>query len=282
MFDFIKEELETAREEERALRQAVESEKQRISQVRKDAKKSGIRKIKAIDTIGTKLDTKKDEKALNEFRMAEENRLKSIQSARRRALVNQNKKPIIGIGAGIIAVLVAVSVLSGTGSSSSIADVSESSQPAIVESEDKSSPQVQEGRVSTTFNDSKLSDDKLEENSETTQPNANIDYTANKSQPEDMAGNNTQQTAIGSGDSGTPDISTQAPAPIPAPTPEPDNTSISTTANTTYVLNTNSHKFHRSDCKSVKNMSDKNKLEFTGSRIEVIAIGYDACQNCNP
>ena len=49
-----------------------------------------------------------------------------------------------------------------------------------------------------------------------------------------------------------------------------------------YVLNTNSHKFHRSDCKSVKKMSDKNKSEFTGSRSDVIAMGYDPCQNCNP
>lgn len=37
MFDFIKEELETTREEEQALKQTVESEKQRIAQVRKEA-----------------------------------------------------------------------------------------------------------------------------------------------------------------------------------------------------------------------------------------------------
>lgn len=145
MFDFIKEELETTREEEQALKQTVESEKQRIAQVRKEAKKSAVRKIKAIDIIGTKLDAKKDEKALNEFHTAEEKRLKSIQSARRRALVNQNKKSIIGIGAGIAAVLVAVSVLTGTGNSSSVADISESSQPAIVESGDKSSPKYRKG-----------------------------------------------------------------------------------------------------------------------------------------
>lgn len=277
MFDFIKEELELTREEEQTLKQAVESEKQRIAQVRKEAKKSAVRKIKAIDTIGTKLDAKKDEKALNEFHMAEEKRLKSIQSARRRALVNQNKKPIIGIGAGIAAVLVAVTVLTGTGNASFAADVSEPSQPAIVESEDKSPVQVQKGQASVPFNDSKP-----EVKPETTQPDASVDYTVDKSQPEDMVGNDAQQTATGSGDSGTPDVSTQTPAPIPAPTPEPDNTPSSTTASTTYVLNTNSHKFHRPDCKSVKKMSAKNKSEFTGSRSDVIAMGYDPCQNCNP
>lgn len=277
MFDFIKEELEIAREEKQALKQAVESEKQRISQVRKEAKKSVVRKIKAIDAIGTKLDARKDEKELNEFRMAEENRLKSIQSARRRALVNQNKKPIIGIGAGIAAILVAVSVLTSTGNASSAADVSEPSQPAIVESEDKSPSQVQKGQASIPFNDSEP-----EAKLETTQPDASGDYTADKSQPEDVVGNDAQQTAVGSEDGGTPDVSTQAPAPIAAPTPEPDNTPISTTASATYVLNTNSHKFHRPDCKSVKKMSDKNKSEFTGSRSEVISMGYDPCQNCNP
>lgn len=273
MFDFIKEELELTREEEQTLKQAVESEKQRISQVRKEAKKSVVRKIKAIDAIGTKLDAKKDEKELNEFRMAEENRLKSIQSARRRTLVNQNKKPIIGIGAGIAAILVAVSVLTSTGNASSTADVSEPSQPAIVESEDKSPVQVQKGQASIPLDGSEP-----EARPEATQP----DYAADKRQPENMAGNGTQQTAIGGGDSGTPDVSTQVSAPIPAPTPEPDNTPSSTTASTTYVLNTNSHKFHRSDCKSVKKMSAKNKSEFTGSRSDVIAMGYDPCQNCNP
>lgn len=282
MFDFIKEELETTREEEQALKQTVESEKQRIAQVRKEAKKSAVRKIKAIDTIGTKLDAKKDEKALNEFHMSEEKRLKAIQSARRRALVNQNKKSIIGIGAGIAAVLVAVSVLTGTGNSSSVADISESSQPAIVESGDKSSPQVQEGRVSTTFNDSKLADDKLDANSATTRPNASVDYTVDKSQPEDMVGNDAQQTATGSGGSGTPDVSTQTPAPIPAPTPEPDNTPSPVISNATYVLNTNTQKFHRPDCKHVKRISEKNRSEFTGSRNDVIAMGYESCQDCEP
>ena len=277
MFDFIKEELELTREEEQTLKQAVESEKQRIAQVRKEAKKSAVRKIKAIDTIGTKLDAKKDEKALNEFHMAEEKRLKSIQSARRRALVNQNKKPIIGIGAGIAAVLVAVTVLTGTGNASFAADVSEPSQPAIVESEDKSPVQVQKGQASVPFNDSKP-----EVKPETTQPDASVDYTVDKSQPEDLVENDAQQTATGSGDSGTPDVSTQTPPPIPAPTPEPDNTPSPVISNATYVLNTNTQKFHRPDCKHVKRISEKNRSEFTGSRNDVIAMGYESCQDCEP
>lgn len=50
----------------------------------------------------------------------------------------------------------------------------------------------------------------------------------------------------------------------------------------TYILNTNTRKFHRPDCSSVKKMKDKNKAEFTGTREEAIAAGYDPCGNCNP
>lgn len=50
----------------------------------------------------------------------------------------------------------------------------------------------------------------------------------------------------------------------------------------TYILNTNTRKFHRPDCSSVKKMKDKNKAEFTGTRGEAIAAGYDPCGNCNP
>lgn len=50
----------------------------------------------------------------------------------------------------------------------------------------------------------------------------------------------------------------------------------------TYILNTNTHKFHYPDCSSVDRMSERNKEEFTGSRDEVISMGYEPCGNCNP
>ncbi|NLV47772.1 MAG: MBL fold metallo-hydrolase [Clostridiaceae bacterium] len=51
---------------------------------------------------------------------------------------------------------------------------------------------------------------------------------------------------------------------------------------TKYILNTNTKKFHYPDCKSVKQMSEKNKLETTQSKSEIIAQGYSPCGNCNP
>ena len=50
----------------------------------------------------------------------------------------------------------------------------------------------------------------------------------------------------------------------------------------TYILNTNSYKFHVSSCSSINQMSESNKQEFTGSRDEVVAMGYDPCGRCNP
>lgn len=50
----------------------------------------------------------------------------------------------------------------------------------------------------------------------------------------------------------------------------------------TYILNTNSKKFHYPDCSSVGKMSQKNKKEFNGDRSELISDGYEPCKSCNP
>ena len=49
-----------------------------------------------------------------------------------------------------------------------------------------------------------------------------------------------------------------------------------------YILNENSHKFHKPDCSGVKDIKDKNRREYTGSREELIREGYDPCGRCNP
>lgn len=51
---------------------------------------------------------------------------------------------------------------------------------------------------------------------------------------------------------------------------------------TTYVLNTNSKKFHSPDCSSVEKMSEKNRKDYTGTREELIEQGYDPCGICDP
>lgn len=49
-----------------------------------------------------------------------------------------------------------------------------------------------------------------------------------------------------------------------------------------YVLNTNSKKFHVPTCSSVKQIADKNRSEYSGTRSELIDKGYDACKRCDP
>lgn len=51
---------------------------------------------------------------------------------------------------------------------------------------------------------------------------------------------------------------------------------------TEYILNTNTKKFHYPSCSSVKQMKASNKKEYTGSRDDLIAQGYDPCKKCNP
>ena len=90
---------------------------------------------------------------------------------------------------------------------------------------------------------------------------------------------------------------TPEPTPTPTPTPEVTPTEAPTPEVTptvqaapeptqapkeTYILNTNTKKFHYPWCSSVKKMSAKNKREFTGTRDEVTDMDYTPCQRCNP
>ena len=80
---------------------------------------------------------------------------------------------------------------------------------------------------------------------------------------------------------------------IPTPTPEPTLTPITEPTpepvveeqkpiEQYYIINTNTGKFHYPTCRSIKRMKDKNKLEFTGTRDDVLARGYSPCMICNP
>ena len=49
-----------------------------------------------------------------------------------------------------------------------------------------------------------------------------------------------------------------------------------------YVLNTNTHKFHKPGCSSVKTIKDENRQDYTGNRSDIISMGYEPCKKCNP
>lgn len=58
--------------------------------------------------------------------------------------------------------------------------------------------------------------------------------------------------------------------------------SISESDTTTYILNTNTKKFHLKSCSSAKNLPDKNREEYSGNRNDLISEGYEPCKKCNP
>lgn len=61
-----------------------------------------------------------------------------------------------------------------------------------------------------------------------------------------------------------------------------DGAATSTTTAGSYVLNTNTHKFHVPSCSSVENISPKNRKDVNESREQIISEGYAPCKRCNP
>ena len=49
-----------------------------------------------------------------------------------------------------------------------------------------------------------------------------------------------------------------------------------------YVVNTNTKKFHYAYCSSANQIKEKNRMDYTGSRDDLIAQGYVPCKKCNP
>ena len=92
-------------------------------------------------------------------------------------------------------------------------------------------------------------------------------------------------------DSGTYQ-STEASVAVETPAPQsetdamvqtsPESSAPQESQEITYVLNTNTMKFHYPTCSSVDDMKEKNKQIYTGSREDVINMGYVPCKRCNP
>ena len=108
------------------------------------------------------------------------------------------------------------------------------------------------------------------------QPGIGIDYATGDNWAE---GSGTYQSTVAS-------VAEETPAPQPetdtAVQITPELSAPQETQQTTYVLNTNTMKFHYPTCSSVDDMKEKNQQIYTGSRDEVINMGYVPCKRCNP
>lgn len=58
-------------------------------------------------------------------------------------------------------------------------------------------------------------------------------------------------------------------------------TTTSSTSEGGYIVNKNSHVFHKPNCPSVKRMNESNKIYSSKSRAELINEGCKSCNNCN-
>ena len=61
-----------------------------------------------------------------------------------------------------------------------------------------------------------------------------------------------------------------------------DSSSENAEESMTYILNTNTRKFHLPSCTNAADIKEENRQTFTGSRDELIAEGYSPCGNCSP
>lgn len=113
------------------------------------------------------------------------------------------------------------------------------------------------------------------------QPGITIDYatgdswlSSEKGNSDSSSGGNSAVSQSAADKSGTQQAAVQ--------TEFVKETSASVSTGTEYILNTNTKKFHYPSCSGVKQMKASNKKEYTGSRDDLIAQGYDPCKKCNP
>ena len=78
------------------------------------------------------------------------------------------------------------------------------------------------------------------------------------------------------------ETATEAPTALVPDDPAPDSATSPDRAVHDYVINTNTGKFHEPSCSIVKQIKDANRWDFTGTREEVIEMGYEPCKRCNP
>ena len=63
---------------------------------------------------------------------------------------------------------------------------------------------------------------------------------------------------------------------------EQPNAQTTQSVEVTYILNTNTKKFHLPGCSSVSQMKESNKQTYSGSRDDLISQGYVPCKRCHP
>ena len=119
------------------------------------------------------------------------------------------------------------------------------------------------------------------------QPGVTIDYATGESTVDGTIANNENTTKQETSqptdtDTAKQETSQSTDTNTPQPSESVSEQQPAQSDAQTYILNTNTHKFHKPGCYSVEKIKPENYAEFTGTREEAIAYGYDPCKNCNP
>lgn len=108
----------------------------------------------------------------------------------------------------------------------------------------------------------------------------NADQTGGGNSAKQTAGSG--QNTGGAATAGAAAEGAAAIAPVNAGGGNADGAAGAGTTAGSYVLNTNSHKFHLPGCSSVDTISPKNRKDVNESREQIISEGYAPCKRCNP
>lgn len=100
------------------------------------------------------------------------------------------------------------------------------------------------------------------------QPGVSIDYATGESCLEEK----TKEDGVPPADQ---------PKPVP-PQQMPEEPASEPAEKTEYVINLKSEKFHFPSCTGVSTMSEKNKQPYTGTKQELLDMGYSPCGQCKP
>lgn len=104
----------------------------------------------------------------------------------------------------------------------------------------------------------------------------NTNESKTKSNKTTTASSNTKKTTTQKQETTSSNTNTQTKTKT-----QTTQTTTSSTSEGGYIVNKNSHVFHKPNCPSVKRMNESNKIYSSKSRAELINEGCKSCNNCN-
>ena len=118
------------------------------------------------------------------------------------------------------------------------------------------------------------------------QPGITINYATGESSGPEYTGNNSSKqettTVVSNSESSNKDTSNSSNETSSVETSKEENTTTKSETKSTYILNTNTKKYHKPSCRHASSIKASNKQTYKGTSEELDAKGYQACKVCKP